>query len=138
MNSLNAIKKSLVGKSKLERIAILKNEVIAMNEHEKEKYRKFYGLANEGLKTRKTVSMVIRELDREGLFFQSASYFPLEYALACVVTGNPVQEPMQIIREARKRKEYKPKKRFIPPIFDRLSSPRFSKIKSHSSERDYE
>ncbi len=117
MNSLNAIKKSLAGKSKLERIAVLENEINLMNEHEKEKYRKLYELAHRGLKARKKISMVISELDREGLFFQSAAYFPLEYALACIITGNPVQEPMQVLREAKKSKSSISRSAYLPASF---------------------
>lgn len=118
MRSLSAIQDDLHGKTKPQRKMILEKEVASMNEHEKNKYTRFYEFAYRGLRTKKRVGIVVRELDRAGLFFQSQSYFPLEYALSCIVTGNPVQEPIEVIRDAKKKKPYKLQKRArVPKIF---------------------
>ena len=68
MNSLSAIQRDLMGKTKPQKRRILEQEVSSMNEHEKEKYRRFYEMAHMELRTRKKVGIVIRELDRAGLF----------------------------------------------------------------------
>ena len=137
MRSLNSIQQSLKGKTRLERIAILKKEAKSLNEIEREIYKKFYEKAQTELRTKRTVCAVVMEMDRHGLFFQSESYFPLEYQIACIVTGNPVHEPSEIIKEARKKRGYKPRKEFIPPIFDRTVSPLFQNKRGHTTERDY-
>jgi len=109
MNSLSSLQQSLRGKSRLERIAILKIESESLSEPEKEKYIRFYEHSQIAFKTQKTVTQVVIELSRQGLFFQSQSYFPLEYNIACIVTGNPVQEPRDVLEEAKKSRICKPK-----------------------------
>lgn len=119
MRNICSIQKGLIGKTKREREKILKSEVETMSENEKERYKRFYEKASLELRTRSTVSIVVRIMDRAGLFFQSQSYFPLEYALSCLVTGNPIREPGKIIEETRKSRPHVTKNAHIPPVFER-------------------
>lgn len=105
-SSLSALQKSMRGKSKLEREAILSKEAESMTGTEKDLYRNFYEKAQLELKTKRTVTSVIIGLSR-AVFLQNERLFQLQYELSCAVTGNPIQTPKEAMKEARKRKRYK-------------------------------
>lgn len=106
MRSLRSIQQSLAGKSGLEKKAILSKEVKSLTDAEKAEYRELYEKSQCALRLYNTVANAVT-FGLRGYFFYPVSYFPIAYYLTCVATGNPIQEPRRVIKEARKKRRHK-------------------------------